>query len=87
MIFHKYQRSGSFIDLCPGCLRFGIFIFFSSNTAGLIETRLHVEPLLDFVKVFSWELGHMIKMIAMPIYGKTFENLILRNRMADDLRT
>ena len=46
-----------------------------------------MEPLLDFVKVFSWELGHMIKMIAMPIYGKTFENLILRNRMADDLKT
>ena len=45
--FYKYQRSRSFIDLCPGCLRFGIFMFFSSKTAGLMETKSHVEPLFD----------------------------------------
>ena len=44
---YKYQHSRSFIDLCPGFLIFSIFIFFSSKTAGLIETKLHLEPVLD----------------------------------------
>ena len=47
------------------------FILFSSKTAGLIKTKLHVEPLLDRgMTVCSWDVGHMIKMAAMPIYGK-----------------
>ena len=55
--------------LCPGCLRFSIFIFSSgSKTVGLNETKLHLEPLLGGgMKVCSWDLGHMIK---MAIYGK-----------------
>ena len=70
MILYKFQRSRSFIDLRPGCLRFSIFIF-SYKTAGLIETKLHVEPLLNGgMKVCPWDLGHMIKMGTMPIYGK-----------------
>ena len=32
--------------------------------------------------------GHMTKMAAMPIYGKTpFKNLLLANQKADDLGT
>ena len=78
--FFKYQRSRSFIYLCTGCLRFSIFIFFSS--AGLIKTKLHVESLLNGgMKVCSWDLGHMIKKAAMPIYDKTFKTLLLRNRL------
>ena len=44
MNFYNQQRSRSFTEFCPGCLRFIIFIF-SSKIARLIETRLHVEPL------------------------------------------
>ena len=72
IFFYKYQRSRLFIVLCPGCVRFSIFIFFSSKTAGLIETKLYVEPLLDGeMKVYTWNLGHMIEMAAMLIYDKT----------------
>ena len=70
MNFYKYQRSRSFTDLCPGCLRFNIFNF-SSKTAGLIETKFHVEPVWDEeLKVCAWNLGHMTKMATMPFYGK-----------------
>ena len=65
---YKYQRSRSFIDLCPGNLRFRMLIFFS-KTAGLIETKLHVEPLLDGGNE-SLCMGSGIKMSAMPIYGE-----------------
>ena len=41
----------------------------SSETAGPIETKLHVESLLDGgMKVCSCDLGHMIKIADMPIY-------------------
>ena len=57
MNFYNYQRSRSFTVLCCGCLRFSTFIF-SFKTAGLIETKLHVEPLWDWVmKVCSWDFG------------------------------
>ena len=46
-----------------------------------------MEPLLDWgIKGCSWDLGHMMKLATMPIYGKTFENL-LKNRMASDSET
>ena len=69
-------------------LRFSIFIF-SSEAARLMETKLHVEPLLDGgMEVCSWGLGHMISMVIMcPYMAKTFENLLLWNQMADDLET
>ena len=70
MNFYNYQRSRSFTELCLGCLRSNIFVF-PSKTAGLIETKLHVERLWDGgMKVCSWDLGQMIKIFAMPIYGK-----------------
>ena len=70
MKFYKYQRSRSFADLCPGCLRFS-FNVFSSKTVGLIETK-HVEPLWDKGrKVCVWDLGHMSKMATMSYKVKT----------------
>ena len=33
-----------------------------SKTTGLTETKLHKES--------QWDLGHMPKMVVMPIYGK-----------------
>ena len=39
------------------------------------------------MKVPSNGRGHMTKVGAMPIYGKTLKNLLLQNQKADDLET
>ena len=39
------------------------------------------------MKIYTNELGHMINMAAMPIYGKNLKNLLLQNQQADDLET
>ena len=39
------------------------------------------------MKVCSNGPGHVTKMATMPIYGKTFKILLLRNQKADDLET
>ena len=36
---------------------------------------------------FSNVHGHITKIASMPIYGKNFQNLLLRNQEADDLET
>ena len=65
--------------LYTGCLRFSIFIFSKTAAAGLIESKLHVEPLWDDRrKVCSWGFGQMIKIFAMPIYGKNSLKILLR---------
>ena len=47
---------------------------FSSETTGPIEAKFHVEPPWDGrTKVFSNGTGHMIKMAAMLIYGKSLK--------------
>ena len=38
-------------------------------------------------KVYINGLGHMNKMAAMPIYGKTLKNLLLQNQKSYDLET
>ena len=51
----------------------------SFKTVWLIETKLHVEPLwVRGIKVCSWDLGQVIKIFAMPIYGKNHANFPLR---------
>ena len=45
---------------------------FSSETNEPIEAKFHMEPPWDGgMKVCSNGPGHMTKMAAMPIYGKT----------------
>ena len=39
------------------------------------------------MKVFINGQGHMTKMAAMPIYGKTFKILLLSNQKSYDLET
>ena len=39
------------------------------------------------MKVCSNGPGHVTKKAAMPIYGNTPKNLLLRNQKADDLET
>ena len=71
MNLYEYQRSRSFIDLCPRSLRFNIFKLFSLKTARQIEAKFHVDhPLDGGTKICSNGPGHMTKMTAMPIYGK-----------------
>ena len=41
---------------------------------GLIEARFHVEPPWDGgMKVYSNDPGHLTKMAAKPIYGKSLK--------------
>ena len=61
---------------------------FSSEATGPIEAKFHVEPPWDGgTKVYSNGPGHMTKMAAMPIYGKSLKKLLLRNQKTDDLET
>ena len=58
-------------------------IFFS-ETACPIKVKFYVEPPWVGGTIFcSRHLGHMTKMAATPIYGKSFKNLLLQNRWAD----
>ena len=50
--------------------------FFCLETAGPIETKFHVEPPYDRgTRICSNGPGHITKMAAMPIYGKSLKNL------------
>ena len=58
-------------------------IFFS-ETPGPISANLHVEhPYERGTKVCIIGPGHMTKMAAMPIYGKTLKTLLLWNLWID----
>ena len=81
---YEYQRSRSFTDLGPN-LPDSIFLnFFSSITTRPFEAKLHMEPPLDGgTKACTNGPGHMIKMAAMPIYGKNlwkYSSLELKGR-------
>ena len=71
MHLYEYQRSRSFIDLCPRSLSFNILkLLFLKNTRP-IEAIFHVEPSLDGrMKVNANGLCHMTKMATMAIYAK-----------------
>ena len=60
--------------------------FFSnifSETAYRINAKFHVEPPWEGrTKVYIHSPGHMIKMAAMPMNGKSFKNLLLQNQKA-----
>ena len=69
------------------CVCMSTFSNIFSETTGPIEAKIHMEPPWDGgTKVGSNGPGHMTKMAAMPIYGKTLKNL-LRSQKADDLET
>ena len=49
-----------------------------------LGTKFHTKPGGGKeMKIYMNELGHMTKMTATPIYGKTFERLLLWNHLAD----
>ena len=61
---------------------------FFLETARPVEAKFHVDhPWDGGMKICSNGPGHMSKMAAMPIYGKTLKNLLLWNQKADDLES
>ena len=61
---------------------------FSSETAWPIKAKLYVAPPWEGgTKVCINGPGHMTKMAAMPIYGKTLNNLLLQDQKSYDLET
>ena len=61
---------------------------FSSETVWPIIAKFYVEPPWEGgTKVYINGPGHMTKMAAMPIYGKTLKNLLLQNQKSYDLET
>ena len=79
MNLYEYQRWRSFIDLCPRSLIFNIFKLLFLKHTRLIEAVFHVEPSLD---------GRMkvnTKWPPCPYMLKSFQNLLLWNRKADEL--
>ena len=67
---------------------FTISNVFSSETAWPINAKFYVEPPWEGVtKIYINGPGHMTKMAARPIYGKTLKNLLLKNQKSYDLET
>ena len=59
----------------PRSFRFYIFKLLFWSTARPTEAKFHVEPQWEGkTKVCSNSLGHMTKVAAMPIYGKSIKN-------------
>ena len=86
MNFYEYQRSRPFIDLGPNLSDLIFLNFFLSITTRPVEAKFHVEPPWNKrTKASSNGPGHMTKMATMPIYGKTFENLLLWKLKVGDL--
>ena len=55
---------------------------------GPIELKFHVKTPYDkLAKIYTKYVGTLTKMTAMPIYGKTFKNLLLQNQKAFDIGT
>ena len=54
------------------------------QTAWPIKAKFYVEPpWVGGTKVCSLHVGHMTKMAATTIYGRTLQNLLLQNRQAN----
>ena len=53
-----------------------------------MKAKFYVEPPWEGgTKVYVNGPCHMTKMVAMPIYGKNFKNLLLQNQESYDLET
>ena len=59
-----------------------------SETVGRFKSKVLIKAYGRMrMKTYINELGHMTKMVAMPIYGKTFKKPLLQHRLTDDLET
>ena len=78
MKLHEYQGQGHSMTLVQGHSDSTFSNFFSLETAKPIEAKFHMEPPYDRgTQYYPNGPGHLTKMAAMPIYGKTFKNLLL----------
>ena len=76
MKLYEYQRSRSSIDLGPNLSDSILLNFFSSITTRPTEAKFHMDlPWDGETKVCSNGPGHMTKMAATPIYGKTIKDI------------
>ena len=76
MAINKFQKVK--VDLCPFsqgrsyCGPINILKHSSSQTIGPIELKFHMKTPYDkSAKIYTKYLGHMTKMAATAIYGKT----------------
>ena len=82
MKLHEYQRSRLSFDL-PQI--HWVFKLKSPPSPQTVETKYHVKDFgITEMKIYINGLGHMTKMVAMPIYGKkVFKKPFLQNQWAD----
>ena len=67
------------IKVGPRSLRFNIFKILFLRNRWASWSQFHVEPTWDVgMKICSNGPGHMTKMVAMPIYGKTLKKWSLK---------
>ena len=76
MAINKFQMSRLIFDLSAKTAHIGVASIYQikvfSQTIGPIELTFHVKTPYDkFAKIYAKYFGHMTKMTAMQIYGKT----------------
>ena len=77
----KAHWSANSIPVTPVSVRPSTFSNIFSETTGHIKLKFHMETPKDAgTTVCSNGPGHMTKMAATPIYGKTLKNLPLQNQ-------
>ena len=60
----------------------------SSKATKPIVTKFHIEPPgVEESKICAKHLGHMASITTMPIYGKTYKNLLSQNQSTYCLKT
>ena len=92
MAINKFQRSRFTFNLSAKVAHIGVPSthqnIVSSETTRPFELKFHMKTPYDrLAKIYTKCTGHMTKMAATPIYGKTLKNLLLQNQKADDLGT
>ena len=88
LIVYPYPSSLSSLSSSLSLSLFTNFKIFASETAWSIKAKIYMDPPREGgTKVCINGPGHMTKMAATLIYGKTFINLLLENRKCYDLET
>ena len=71
MKLSEYQRPRPFFDLVQRSLRFPSYNLVFAETVRRFETKIHMKAWERIrMKMYTYELGHMTNLAAMPIYGK-----------------
>ena len=65
------EGHGHFLNLIQGHLHMKIKLAFFSETTEQFSINLYYACRYKLMKIHLYNAGHMAKMAAMPIYGKT----------------